>query len=112
MRILFWNYRGLGGPSTISQLKESMRLHLLDIIFLSETKKKKCFVTTVCKRLKCKDRWAVVDPVGRQGGMLLFWSENVKVCQLIKSEFCLEVEIEGPDFVGTWWDCFCLCKHR
>lgn len=72
MRILAWNCRGLGGPSTISQLRESLRLHLPDIIFLSETKQKKCFVTTVCKILKCKDRWDVVDPVGRQGGCCCF----------------------------------------
>lgn len=47
-----------------------------------------------------------MEPVGRQGGMLLLWSENVRVCQLIKSEFCLEVEIEGPNFIGSWWIVF------
>lgn len=83
MKALAWNCRGLGGPSTIWQLKEAIRLHLPDIIFLSETKQKKGFVNTVCKRWKYKDRWVVVDPTKRSGGMVICWGEKVKLCQLI-----------------------------
>lgn len=61
----------MGGPSTIAQLKESIRLYLPYIIFISETKQKKEFVNTVCKRLKWKYRWEVVEPVGRSGRMLV-----------------------------------------
>lgn len=38
--------------------------------------------------------------------MLLFWGENVKICQLVKSEFCMEVEMEGKDFEGKYWVIF------
>lgn len=71
MILLAWNCRGLGGVSTISQLKESQRLYLPNMIFVYETKQKKSFVKTVCKRLKCWENWEVVDPVGRKEGLLL-----------------------------------------
>lgn len=61
------------------------------------------YVRTVCKNLKVKERWEVVDPVARKGGLLLFWGTNITVCQIVKSDFCMEVEIEGQDFVGRWW---------
>lgn len=96
----------MGGSLTISQLKKSLRLHLPDIVFTSETKQKKRFVNIVCKRLKCKDRWEVVDPISRRWGLLLFRGEEVKVCQIVKSEFCMEMEFEGTDFVWKCWAIF------
>lgn len=44
--------RCLGGPSIISQLKESIQFQLLYFIFLCETKKKRQFVKTLCRSLK------------------------------------------------------------
>lgn len=64
--ILSWNCRGLGGPSTISQLKEFIRLNFLDLIFICETKQKTSFIKTVCKNLKYSKRWDVVEPVGKK----------------------------------------------
>lgn len=55
MRVLTWNCRRLGGPFTISQLKESTRLHLLYLIFIYETKQAKGFLGIVCKKLKLGD---------------------------------------------------------
>lgn len=93
MKILTWNYRGLGEPSTISQLKESIKLYLPDITFVCETKQKKRFVNIVCKSLKVIKE-EVVDPIGRKGGLLLFWGEEVIVSQIIKFDFCVEMKIE------------------
>lgn len=65
IKLLVWNCRGLGDLFRISQLKEySTRLNLPDITFLCETKQKKGFVNTVVRRLKCKERWDVVDTIG------------------------------------------------
>lgn len=67
MRLLTWNCRGLEGDAfTIFQLKEAQRLSLPDITCVCETKQKESFVKTVCKRLKCKENWEVVDPIGRK----------------------------------------------
>lgn len=76
MRILAWNRRGLGGPSTISQVKESLRLYLPEMIFLSETKQKKGCVSTIYKKLKWKDRWECVEPIGKSGGLLVGWGRE------------------------------------
>lgn len=103
MRLLVWNCRSLGGVSTLSQLKESQRLYLPDMSFVSETKQKKSFIKTVCKRLKCNENWEVVNPVGRKGGLFLFWGDNITVCSIVKQDFSIEVEVEGKDFTGKWW---------
>lgn len=100
MRLLSWNCRGLGEASTISQLKESQRLYLPDMTFVCETKQKSSFVKTVCRKLKCKENWEVVDPIGKKGGLLLFWGDNISVCRIEKREFSIEVEVEGKDFQG------------
>lgn len=51
MKILSWNCRGLASPSTITQLKESLRLFKPELIFISETKRKVRFIKTICKKI-------------------------------------------------------------
>lgn len=41
IKIVSWNYRGFGGPSTISQLKETLRRQEPDLSFTCEIKQKK-----------------------------------------------------------------------
>lgn len=106
MKLMAWNCRGLGTLSTIPQLKESQRLHLSDITFISETKQKRGFVNTVCKRLNCGNRWEVVDPVGKSRGLLVCWREGVNICQRLKSDFCFEMEVEGERFKERCWVIF------
>lgn len=101
MKIISWNCRGLGGPSTISQLKESQRLYTPDITFLCETKRGSSFVERTTKKLQLNERWAVNEPKGKKGGMLVTWSQNVEVRNLWMNDFCMElrveVESEGTD---------------
>lgn len=44
--------------------------------------------------------WDMVDPVGKSGGLLVFWGEKVHICQMIKSDFCIEIEVKGEGFKG------------
>lgn len=60
-----WRARG---SFTISQLNESIRLYFPGIIFVCETKRKRLFVSTVCKKFKFKNRWNMVDPAGKKEG--------------------------------------------
>lgn len=48
----------------------------------------------------------MVDPSERIGGLLIFWGENVQVSQMIKSTFCIDVEMEGDGFEGKCWVIF------
>lgn len=47
-----------------------------------------------------------MDPIGKKEELLFFWGENVQIYQLVKSEFYIEVEIEGEDFKGKCWIIF------
>lgn len=95
MRILTWNCRGLGGPSTISQLKESIRLNSPDLVFVCETKQPKKFVETVCRKLKFGNKCETYEPVGRKDGLLVAWRQGVDVKQIWKSKFCMEMLVEN-----------------
>lgn len=79
MKLLSWNCRGLGGTSTIAQLKESLKLYLPDVAFLCETKQATAFVEKTVKKLNFEDRWLVNEPNGRKGGMLIAWSSKIDV---------------------------------
>jgi exonuclease III len=41
MKILSWNCRGLGKPSAVRDLRQLIKTHQPDLIFLSETKLQK-----------------------------------------------------------------------
>lgn len=101
MTAISWNCRGLRGPSTISQLKESIRNFQPGLVFLCETKNKKGFLNSVGRKLGFGARWKLVEPLGKSGGSALGWSEDVT------TEFCMDVEYES-----RWWGIFgyfCLC---
>lgn len=79
MKIMSWNCRGLGSPSTVSQLKELLRLFKPELTFLCETKRRSEFVSNVCKKLGRENRWKAIEPIGRSGGLLVGWSEEVTI---------------------------------
>lgn len=95
MKLMAWNCRGLGGPSTISQLKESIRLYLADVIFVCENKQTKGFIGTVCKKLRFGNRWEVREPRGKKGGLLILWKDTVRLTRRWSSEFCIGLQIES-----------------
>lgn len=90
MKIYFWNCKGLGRTSAVSQLKESIRHNLPDLVCLSETKNSSGFVGSVCKKLKFGKNWDTYDPVGKKGGLMVAWKEGVDVQQIQKTDFCLK----------------------
>lgn len=97
MKIMFWNCRGLGGTSTVSQLKEYVRLYNHEIIFLCETEQTTDFIRKAGKQLKCDDRWAVREPIGKNGGLFVAWDQRVEVKQIWTNEFCIEMRISSED---------------
>lgn len=97
MRIMVWNYRGLGSPSTVPQLKKSLRLLKPDLIFFSETKRKESFVSKICQKLGWEDWWMAMDPIGRSGGILVGWGSNITMFQVICSSYNMEVEFTSAE---------------
>ncbi|GER52284.1 non-LTR reverse transcriptase [Striga asiatica] len=106
MKMILWNCRGLGGPSTVSQLKDSIRIHHPNFMFLSELKKQKDFVKTICVKLGYKDRLVAVDPIGISGGLVLLWDSSQNIIQIIQHSFCFEVEIGKPNSNVSFWVVF------
>lgn len=106
MKTMSWNCRGLGSPSTIPQLKESLRLLQPELIFLCETKRKKSFVSDICKQLGWGNRWHAVDLVGRSGGLLLGWGTAVTVHQVLSTSYSIEIELEMTETKGRIWAVF------
>jgi len=70
MKTACWNCRGLGNDSTVRRLKEINRLHLLDIIALSETKQQDGFIQE--KGLEMGfSKFVTVPPIGLSGGLVV-----------------------------------------
>lgn len=112
MKFMSWNCRGLGSPSTIPQLKESLRLFKPELRFICETKRKTGFVRTVCKQLGWEDRWVAVDPIGRSGGLLFSWGQEVTIYQILTTSFSIEVEFEAPGSEGVLWAIFVYASNK
>lgn len=112
MRILTWNCRGLGSPAAVSQLKESLRLFKPDLAFVCETKRRKGFVATVCKKLGWGERWYTIEPVEKSGGMLLGWRSEVTVHQIHSIDYSIEVEFESAESKGRMWAIFIYASIR
>lgn len=96
----------MGGQFTTSQLKEELRFHLPEVIFLCEIKNKNAFVQAVCEKLRWITNWKIMDLRGLSGGILLGWSQQIQVKQVVSNDFCFEVEIEEVNHPGTFWGIF------
>lgn len=82
----------LEGSSTISQLQESKRLNIPNILFLCETKQIRSFVEKVMNNLQFRDRWDASEPGGMRGGLLVAWTQNVDIKQIRKKYFLCGTE--------------------
>lgn len=112
MRVLAWNSRGIRSPSTVSQLRESLWELRTELVFISEIKRKKGFVGSVYKKLGFKNRWYVENPIGKSAGLLLGWSKDVTIHQIISSGFSIEVELEPADTKGKIWAVFVYTSNK
>jgi hypothetical protein len=72
MRALFWNIREFGRRGRRTLLKEYLRLHRIDLVFLQETIKHD-FTDAELASLEVGDKffWSWLPANGQSGGMLL-----------------------------------------
>ena len=94
MRVLSWNCRGMGSKWTISYLSEIRHKHKPDFLFLAETKQEPGFVQKFQDHFGY-DNLVTVDPLGRSGGLALFYNNEYQVRVLYSSNRMIDVEAEA-----------------
>jgi exonuclease III len=78
MNLLSWNCRRVGSPRRVRDLYQLVKENHPNILFLLETKCQK----NKLELLRVKMGYGglfVVDPVGRSGGLVLFWRDDVNL---------------------------------
>ena len=91
MKILSWNCRGFGSHWIISYLRETWHKHKPDFLFLSETKHDFGFVQGFQSHFRY-DTLVTVDPIGRSGGLALFYNNEYQVKILYSNNRMIDVE--------------------
>lgn len=76
MLVLSWNCQGIGRALTVSNLRELLKAHRPDVVFLMETKSKQHKMESIRRSLNFTSAF-YVDPVGRSGGLALWWTSAI-----------------------------------
>ncbi|CAN0876591.1 hypothetical protein LINGRAHAP2_LOCUS11399 [Linum grandiflorum] len=102
MSILAWNCRGAGGCLTVNYMKKLVRNHYPSVLFFMETKKKHEYMEGKRTILKFQQSF-YVHPVGRAGGLALWWIANLLIRIIISSRYHIDVFISiGDEFYCTF----------
>lgn len=73
MSILVWNCRGMGQSTIIQTIRELIRSHRPNIIFLAEIKSSNyVFISNVVSSLGFSN-FHLVPSIGKVGGLLVMW---------------------------------------
>lgn len=93
MKLITWNFRGLGKGLVISDLLDVQKREDPDVLFLSETK----MVRGRIKWLRWKlgmPHMMVKDCCGKDGGLAMFWKREVgvKLTDFV-SRYHIDIEI-------------------
>ncbi|KAI4297235.1 hypothetical protein L6164_037130 [Bauhinia variegata] len=97
MKLLFWNYQGMGNPLIVHNLKGMCRSHSPEVMFLSETKNESGKVKGWLKKCRFLNM-KMVEPIGRAGGLALAWKENTSISDLVCDSFFISYTIN--DVIG------------
>lgn len=106
MKILGWNYWGLGNLRTVQFLCFIAKEKKPDIVFLMETRLKACKAKSI-KRKMGMVSCVVVEPRGMSGGLMLMWKNNGKVELLNYSYWHINVWVKGDvGGISGFWQVF------
>ena len=100
MSVLSWNCHRLGQPRTIQMLEEWAKCKKPIFIFLIETLCNRNKLESLKNKLGYEGLFAV-EPMGRSGGIVLFWKASNKVRLIKFSRNCIDVKVEYQE-PGKW----------
>jgi exonuclease III/ribonuclease HI len=101
MKLLSWNCQGLGNPWTVQDLCHMVKEKKPDILFLMETKCRKEKLESIRVRMGFIGMF-VVEPVGRSGGLVLFWKNVHEVEIQNYTRHHINAMIKANDSSRAW----------
>jgi len=100
MKLIAWNYRGLGNGPTIRSLLNLQKEEDPDILFLSETKMDSRRMEGLRWKLGMTNL-VVKDCKGKGGGLAIFWKKEIDLHLRGVSRFYIDADVVEKD--GFTW---------
>ena len=94
MKILSWNYRGIGDPATVRELRDLLEISSPSILCLVGTQLQKARVEGLRSSLGFDFSFGVGSS-GRSGGICIFWKNSLDVAIKNYSEYHVDVEVDS-----------------
>lgn len=105
MNALIWNARGLGSPKAFHELRRLIADTSPTLVFICETK----VTNFICDNWRVRLGFSgqlVVDAIGKKGGLILWWKNEVVVSISSYSkghiDCCINVGKNGWRFTGFY----------
>ncbi|XP_074372587.1 uncharacterized protein LOC141713189 [Apium graveolens] len=105
MNAIGWNCRGVGSSRIVRVLKELVKAHKPDLLFLSETKVDSNKVATLAPKLGFLNFYSV-DKHGQGGGLEVFWNNKINCTIFSDSQNHVDIRIQernGVDWRLTYF---------
>ncbi|KAK4286588.1 hypothetical protein QN277_003124 [Acacia crassicarpa] len=107
MNLLAWNCQGLGIALTVRNLRDECSRKKPHLVFLMETKQKASVVRKVRRRCGFTEEW-IVNPVGKSGGLALWWSDVITINILFSSSNIIHTSVVSatlstPTYIPFFW---------
>ena len=76
MRLVSWNWRGLGNPAKAEVVKDLLKIETPEILTLQETKIEGYSLLQISSNKWKKNAWKAINSRGSSGGLATLWEEE------------------------------------